>query len=118
MKTALVRVRILLLLLAKARPTRHARRMSGSLTVAVAREGRIARLAGVTCTLGRHAKPYPEVHASEAWIVALVRRGTFGYRAASTKRVHPCARAGSCWASQTRGSRARTKTTPATSARP
>jgi AraC-like DNA-binding protein len=60
--------------------------MSRGLSVAVAREGRITRLSNVTCTLGRADKPYPEVHAPDAWTVALVRRGTFRYR--STESNH------------------------------
>jgi AraC-like DNA-binding protein len=62
--------------------------MSGSLTVAVAKQGRVARLSTATCTLGRHDRRYPEVHESGVWTVALVRRGRFNYRAASTNRVH------------------------------
>lgn len=62
--------------------------MSGALTVAVARQGRATRLSHVTCTLTRHDKPYPETHESGVVTIALVRRGTFRYRAASTNRLH------------------------------
>jgi AraC-like DNA-binding protein len=62
--------------------------VSGSLTVTVAKQGRVARLSNVTCTLGKCDRPYPEVHERGAWTIALVRRGTFNYRAASTNRVH------------------------------
>lgn len=62
--------------------------VSGSVTATVARRGRITRLANVVCTLGRHDRPYPEMHEREAWTIALVRRGTFRYRAAATNRVH------------------------------
>jgi AraC-like DNA-binding protein len=48
----------------------------------------VARLSNVTCTLGRRDRPYPEAHESAAWTFALVRRGTFNYRAASTNRTH------------------------------
>jgi AraC-like DNA-binding protein len=62
--------------------------MSGSLTVAVAAEGRTARLAEVKCTHGRRDKPYPEVHERGVWTVALVRRGSFRYRAARTNAAY------------------------------
>lgn len=62
--------------------------MGGSLTVAVAHEGQVACLSNVTCTLGRRDKPYPEAHESTTWTIALVRRGAFRYRAASTNRAH------------------------------
>jgi AraC-like DNA-binding protein len=62
--------------------------MGGSLTVAVARKGRVTRLSNVTCTLGRADKPYLETHERGAWTVALVRRGSFRYRAARTNDTH------------------------------
>lgn len=66
----------------------YSRVVSGSLSVERSRAGRVARLSDVACTLGRHDRPYPEAHASDAWTIALVRRGTFRYRAADTNRVH------------------------------
>lgn len=45
-------------------------------------------LSSVACTLGKRDKPYPEVHQSGAWTIALVQRGTFNYRAASTNGVY------------------------------
>jgi AraC-like DNA-binding protein len=62
--------------------------MGGSLAVAVVRQGRVARLSRVTCTLGRNDKPYPEAHENAVWTIALVRRGSFRYRAATTNRAH------------------------------
>ena len=41
----------------------------------------------MTCTLGRADKPYPEVHSRAAWTIALVQRGTFGYRGTATVEV-------------------------------
>jgi AraC family transcriptional regulator len=66
----------------------HDLEVNGSLTVQLAREGRVARLSELACTLGRLDKPYPETHESDAWTIALVRRGRFQYRAADTNRVH------------------------------
>jgi AraC family transcriptional regulator len=66
----------------------HVFEVSGSLTVHVARQGRMTRLVDVRCTFGRHDKPYPEAHGGSAWTVALVRRGAFEYRTAETNRVH------------------------------
>jgi AraC family transcriptional regulator len=62
--------------------------MGGSLAVAVIRQGRVARLSHVACTLGRRDKPYPEAHENAVWTIALVRRGSFRYRAAATCRTH------------------------------
>ena len=62
--------------------------MSGLVTVTVARRGRSTQLSNVTCTLGRHDKPYPEVHERAVWTIALVRRGTFRYRSAATNRMY------------------------------
>lgn len=62
-------------------------KVTGSLNVSVARQGRASRLSSVTCTLGKHDKPYPEVH-EHAWTIALVRRGAFRYRTAATNRPH------------------------------
>jgi AraC family transcriptional regulator len=66
----------------------HDREVSGSLTVQLTREGRVARLSELTCTLGPLDKPYPETHQRDAWTIALVRRGNFRYRAGDTNRVH------------------------------
>lgn len=63
--------------------------MPGSLTVRVAREGRLARLSNIACTMGPSDRPYPETHERGVWTIALVRRGAFSYRAAETNRVHP-----------------------------
>jgi AraC family transcriptional regulator len=62
--------------------------MSGSLTVSVARQGRVARLSNVICTLGKSDSLYAEVHENAAWTIALVRRGSFRYRSATTNRAH------------------------------
>jgi AraC family transcriptional regulator len=62
--------------------------VSRGLSVAIAREGRVTRLANVTCTLGRADRPYPEVHARHDWTIALVRRGTFRYRGTATNHRH------------------------------
>ena len=62
--------------------------VSGSIAAAVAQRGRVTRLSNVICTLGKHDKPYPEVHEAGAWTIALVRRGAFSYRAATTNRTH------------------------------
>lgn len=62
--------------------------VSGSVRVQSSRRGRVACLQDVACTLGRRDRPYPEAHAADAWTIALVRRGTFRYRAADTNRVH------------------------------
>lgn len=43
------------------------------------------RVADVTCTAGRHAAPFEEEHA--AFCIALVRSGTFGYRAGQGSAV-------------------------------
>jgi AraC family transcriptional regulator len=59
----------------------------GALTVSLERCGRHARLSNVACTLGRADRPYPEAH-EDAWTVALVRRGTFAYRASATNQTH------------------------------
>jgi AraC-like DNA-binding protein len=40
----------------------------------------------VHCGLGPDDKPYPERHAG--WAIALVRRGTFAYRAHDARRAH------------------------------
>ncbi|MES1186268.1 MAG: AraC family transcriptional regulator [Myxococcales bacterium] len=58
----------------------------GTLTVTKLRCGKESQLVDVACTLGRRDRPYPEIHGEFA--VALVRRGTFRYRAAATNRVH------------------------------
>jgi AraC-like DNA-binding protein len=58
--------------------------MSGSVTAEIMRQSRLTRLSNVVCTLGRHDKPYPEVHEAKAWTIALVRRGTFRYRGTAT----------------------------------
>jgi len=60
--------------------------MSAALTVQVSHEGRTSKLFDVACTLGPRDKPYPERHGH--WTIALVRRGTFNYRAADTNKVH------------------------------
>jgi len=44
-------------------------------------------LSNVVCTLGKQDKPYPEAHEASTWTIALVRRGTFRYRAADTNRM-------------------------------
>jgi AraC family transcriptional regulator len=62
--------------------------MAGSVVVQASRRGRVARVADVACTLGRRDRPYPEAHDADALTVALVRRGTFRYRAADTNRTH------------------------------
>jgi AraC family transcriptional regulator len=62
--------------------------MGGSVTASVARTGRVTRLSNVTCTLGRLDRPYPEIHESGVWTVALVRRGTFRYRSERTNEQH------------------------------
>lgn len=64
----------------------HAHRVSRSVTAAVTRRGRLARLSSVTCTLGKHDKPYGETHEAAVWTIALVRRGSFRYRSAATNR--------------------------------
>jgi AraC family transcriptional regulator len=58
----------------------------GALTVTKIQCGKESHLADVACSLGRLDRPYPEVHS--AFTVALVRRGTFRYRAAATNRTH------------------------------
>ncbi len=50
--------------------------------------GRISRLTRVTCTLGAHDRPFPEVHERHVWTIALVRRGSFRYRSSTTSRIH------------------------------
>jgi len=62
--------------------------VSRGLSVVIAREGRVTRLATVTCTLGRADRPYPEVHPGHEWTIALVRRGTFRYRGTATNHRH------------------------------
>jgi AraC-like DNA-binding protein len=62
--------------------------MSGTIRATVARRGEVTRLSNVTCTLGRHDRPYPEAHDASVWTLAVVRRGTFRYRAADTNRPH------------------------------
>ena len=52
------------------------------------RRGRVATVRDVACTHGRASRPYPETHEADALTVALVRRGTFRYRAADTNRTH------------------------------
>jgi AraC family transcriptional regulator len=64
----------------------HGKRM-GALTVTEEKCGKLARLSNIACTLGRADRPYPEVH-EDAWTVALVRRGTFEYRASVTNHTH------------------------------
>ena len=59
---------------------------SCSPTRTLERRGPHARLFEVACRAGRRDRPYPETH--DAWTIALVRRGTFAYRAADTNRVH------------------------------
>jgi AraC family transcriptional regulator len=59
----------------------------GAVTVTTTQCGVEARLSDVACTLGRRDRPYPETHDS-GWTIALVRRGTFRYRAAATNRSH------------------------------
>jgi AraC-like DNA-binding protein len=56
----------------------------GSLSYAVVKRGHVTDLSRVTCTLGRHDRPYPETHVAGAWTIAMVRRGTFRYRSAAT----------------------------------
>ncbi|HEX4382980.1 MAG TPA: AraC family transcriptional regulator [Myxococcales bacterium] len=56
-------------------------------TSRILRSGKIARVAEVTCRLGVHDRPYPEMHARD-WTFAIVRRGHFDYRAADTNRRH------------------------------
>jgi AraC family transcriptional regulator len=59
----------------------------GALTVTRIQRGNESHLCDVACSLGRRDRPYPETHGS-AWTIALVRRGTFRYRAAATNRTH------------------------------
>lgn len=73
--------------MARERWARHDRGVGLTVTP-VGNDGRLARLRNVACTLGRHDKPYPELHGDAEWTVALVRRGAFNYRAAPTNRVH------------------------------
>lgn len=49
-----------------------------------ARTRRVA-VVDVACRLGPDDRPYPELH--EGWAIALVRRGTFEYRAHDARRV-------------------------------
>lgn len=58
--------------------------MPGSLSYAVVARGAGTHLSSVVCTLGCRDRPYPEVHESAAWTIALVRRGTFRYRGSAT----------------------------------
>jgi AraC-like DNA-binding protein len=60
--------------------------MSDAPTFEVARLGSATRLSRVTCRLGRRDKPYPELHEPAVWTIALVRRGSFTYRAATSNR--------------------------------
>jgi AraC-like DNA-binding protein len=62
--------------------------VTGALSVAVVREGESSRLSHVTCTLGAHDRPYPEVHEPASWTISLVRRGTFRYRSSAANRLH------------------------------
>jgi len=62
--------------------------MAGSVAVQSSRRGRVATVRDVACTHGRADRPYPEAHDADALTVALVRRGTFRYRAADTNRTH------------------------------
>jgi AraC-like DNA-binding protein len=54
----------------------------------VIRESQCSRLRHVACTLGARDKPFPEVHESGVWTIALVRRGTFRYRSSAASRVN------------------------------
>ena len=66
--------------------TAHILRVSNSslstLRTSTRDSGRTGRLADVRCRAGRHDCPFAEQH--DAWTVAVVRRGTFNYRAADT----------------------------------
>lgn len=58
-----------------------------ALTVTLIRESNETRLSDVACSFGRRDRPFPEAHEN-AWTIALVRRGTFQYRAAATNCRH------------------------------
>ncbi len=55
---------------------------TSTLSASVRAAGRAGRLVDVRCRAGRRDRPFTEQH--DAWTVAVVRRGTFNYRAADT----------------------------------